>query len=39
MRLTDALSADRIVLDLQAQTKDEAIAELIHIAADRKSVV
>ena len=33
MRLTDALSADRIVLDLQAQTKDEAIAELIHIAA------
>ncbi len=33
MRLSDALSAQQIVLDLQAQTKDEAVAELIQIAA------
>ena len=33
MRLSDALSAQRIVLDLKAQTKDEAIEEMIAVAA------
>lgn len=38
MRLCDALTAERIVLDLQARTKDEAIAELIAVAATGGSV-
>jgi mannitol/fructose-specific phosphotransferase system IIA component (Ntr-type) len=38
MRLSEALSAERIVLDLQARTKDEAITELITIAAAGGSV-
>ena len=33
MRLSEALRAERIVLDMKAQTKDEAIAELITVAA------
>ncbi|MBT7598633.1 MAG: PTS sugar transporter subunit IIA [Gemmatimonadetes bacterium] len=33
MRLSDAMSADRIILDLQATNKDEAISELIDLAA------
>ena len=33
MRLSDAMSADQIILDLQATNKDEAISELIDLAA------
>ena len=38
MRLSDALCAERIVLDLQARTKDDAITELIAVAAAGGSV-
>lgn len=38
MRLSDALQAQRIVLQLQAKTKHEAIAELIEVAAADNAV-
>ena len=38
MRLSDALHAERIVLELNAKTKDEAIAELIEVAVADSAV-
>lgn len=38
MRLSDALHAERIVLDLKAKTKDEAISELIAVAVAHGAV-